>query len=169
MSCLSSMLPGTTKRQQKPATPSRSFDLKPPAPMTIREHPLAWRWTDPRHALLPDSTLARIEPVESGEAKHLFQRSLRFLGRDCLSPDVFETVTRGSADISANVGCVWLREQHADLTTRVYISWEQDVAVRTTWEIFTANWDDFCYTSSADGIVWPESESWALLYHHEQE
>ena|SRR2546427_803961 len=137
--------------------------------MTIREHPLAWRWTDSRYALLPDSTLAQIEPVESAEAQHLFQHSLRLLGRDCLSPELFESVMRRRADIPADAGCAWLREQQANLSVRVYVSWDQDIAVRTTWEVFSAHWDDFCYPSSDDVIVSPESESWALLYHHEQE
>ena len=69
--------------------------------MTIRDHPLAWRWTDSRYALLPDSTLAlKIEPVDLSKAEELFRRSLRLLGRDCLTPEIFETVTRSRAGYS---------------------------------------------------------------------
>lgn len=134
--------------------------------MSIREHPLAWRWTDSQ---LPDDALAQMQSLEPQEAERLFERSLRLLGRDCLSPQVFPIVTRHSADVPAEVGCVWLREQQPDLSTRVYVTWERDTAIWTTWQVFTAHWDDFCYPLSDDVIVSPESESWALLYHHEQE
>jgi hypothetical protein len=137
--------------------------------MTIRDHPLAWRWTDSRYALLPESTLAQIEPVDLSKAEYLFRHSLRLLGRDCLSPEVFETVTRSRADIPIEAGCAWLRAQQPDLSARIYVSWEASIAVQTTWEIFSGYWDDFCYPSSDDVVVWPESENWALLYHHEQE
>ena len=137
--------------------------------MTIREHPLAWRWTDADYAVLPDDTLAQIQPIEQREAERLFQRSLRFLVRDSLSSQEFTPIVRHSADVPAEVGRRWLREQQPDLSAQVFVSWQQDAAIRTTWEIFTAHWDDFCYPSSDDAIVWPESERWALFYFHEQE
>jgi hypothetical protein len=137
--------------------------------MTIREHPLAWRWTDAKYAVLTDATLAQMQPVEQREAERMFQRSLRFLVRDSLSPQEFGSILRQSADVPVEVGRRWLREQQTDLSARVFVSWQQDTAIRTTWEIFTAHWDDFCYPSSDDVIVWPQSERWALFYFHEQE
>jgi len=137
--------------------------------MTIREHPFAWRWTDADYAVLPEATLAQMQPIEQREAERLFQSSLRFLVRDSLSPQEFTTIVRHSADVPAEVGRSWLREQQPDLSAQVVVSWQQDAAIRTTWEIFTAHWDDFCYPSSDDVIVWPESERWALFYFHEQE
>ena len=137
--------------------------------MTIREHPLAWRWTDADYAVLPDDALAQMEPMEQREAERLFQRSLCFLARDTLSPQEFTCVVRHSADLRAEVGRLWLREQRPDMSTQVIISWQQDAAIRTTWEVFTAYWDDFCYPHSDDVSVWPESERWALFYFHEEE
>ena len=137
--------------------------------MTIREHPLAWRWTDSRYALFPENILAQIEPVDLRRAEDLFRHSLRLLGRDELSPEAFETVVRSRADIPTGAGCAWLRAQQPDLFARVSVSWEKSVAVQTTWEIFSSRWDDFCYPSSDDVVVWPESENWALFYHHEEE
>jgi hypothetical protein len=137
--------------------------------MSIREHPFAWRWTDPKYAVLPDDTLARMQPIEQREAERLFQRSLRFLVRDSLSPQEFAAIVRHSADVPAEVGRRWLREQQPDLSAQVFVSWEQDAAILTTWEIFTAHWDNFCYPSSDDVVVWPESEQWALFYFHEEE
>jgi hypothetical protein len=137
--------------------------------MTIREHPLAWRWTDADYAVLPDDTLAQMQAIEQREAEHLFQRYLHFLVRGSLSLQEFTTIVRQRADVPAEVGRRWLREQHPHFSTQVFVYWKQDAAIRTTWEIFTAHWDDFCYPHSDDILVWPESERWALFYFHEQE
>lgn len=137
--------------------------------MNIRNHPLAWRWTDSSYALFSNSTLAQMEPVKLGEAEDLFRQSLQFLSHDYLSTEVFESVTRTGANICTNDGCAWLRKQQPDLSVKVSVSWDKDIAIQTTWEIFSAHWDDFCYPSSDDVVVWPESKYWALLYHHEQE
>jgi hypothetical protein len=136
--------------------------------MTIREHPLAWRWTDPKYAVLPDDTLAQMQPIGQ-EAERLFQKSRGFLLRDSLSTHEFRSIVRHSGDVPVEVGRRWLRQQQPDLSTQVLVSWQRDAAIRTTWKIFTAHWDDFCYPSSDDVIVWPESEQWALFYFHEQE
>lgn len=141
----------------------------PPTRMSIREHPLAWRWTDADYAVLSEDTLAQLQPIEQREAEYLFQLSQRFLVRDNLSPQEFATIVRHSAEVPVEVGTRWLRELQSDLSVQVFISWQQDAAIRTTWEIFTAHWDDFCYPASDDVVVWPESECWALFYFHEQE
>ncbi len=137
--------------------------------MTIRQHPLAWRWTDANYALLPDATLAQMQPMDQRAAARLFQRSLHFLVRDSLAPLEFTAIVRHSADVPAEVGRLWLLEQQSDLSVQVFVSWQLDAAIRTTWDVFTAHWEDFCYPSSDDVLVWPESERWALFYFHEQE
>ena len=108
-----------------------------------------------------------MHPLEQGEAKRLCQRSMRFLVRDNLSPHEFSSLVRRSADVPNAVGRCWLRDQQPELSAQAFVSWRGDAAIRTTWEIFTAHWDDFCYPSSDDVVVWPESERWALFYFHE--
>jgi hypothetical protein len=137
--------------------------------MTIREHPLAWRWTDPKYALLPDSTLAQMQPIEPEEAARLCTHSLTLAGENGLAPNVFTITSVCAEGFSQEAGCRWLRECQPDLSVHVVISWDQDTAIRTTWEVFTAHWDDFCYPSSDDVVVWSESDTWAILYHHEHE
>jgi hypothetical protein len=46
------------------------------------------------------------------------------------------------------------------------VRWDASTAVRTTWDVFTEYWDDFCYPSSDDVEVFPQSGEWLLLYHH---
>jgi hypothetical protein len=50
--------------------------------------------------------------------------------------------------------------------TPVLVSWHDEVAVLTDWELFVAHWDDFCYLSSDDVTVWPPSGEWILCYRH---
>jgi hypothetical protein len=137
--------------------------------MTVREHSLAWRWTDPNHAVLSDHVLAQIHPVEQMEAVRLFQKGLCFVGRNGLIPETFPKIVRQRADILAEVGCCWLRQQQPDISQHVYVSWLCDTAIRTTWEVFINHWNNFCYPASDDVIIWPESENWALFYFHEEE
>lgn len=137
--------------------------------MTIRKHPLAWRWTDPKYALLPESVLAQMQPVDSDEAARLFTHTPELAGADGPVPDSFTITTVSAEALSQEAGCCWLRERQPDLSVRIIISWQRDTALRTTWEVFTAHWDDFCYPSSDDVCVWPESGEWVLQYHHYDE
>src|SRR5438046_819950 len=108
-----------------------------------------------------------MQPIEQREARHLFQKSLHFLVRDSLPPREFTTIVRHSADVPTEVGRSWLRDQQPDLSVQMFVSWQQEAAIPTRWEIFTEYWDDFCYPSSDDVLVWPESERRALFYFHE--
>ena len=60
----------------------------------------------------------------------------------------------------------WLRAREPSLAVPVSVSWSRPCAVRTTWEIFTQRWDDFCYAGSDDVFVLPDSR-WLLAFSHE--
>ncbi len=130
---------------------------------------MAWRWTDANYAVLPKVILAQIRPIETRDASSLFEKSERFLDGYNLSNKTFQSIIRFRADVSIEVGRSWLRKQVADLDTTVFISWSPDMAVETSWTIFTEFWDDFCYPGSDDVLIWPDSERWALFYFHEEE
>ncbi len=123
--------------------------------MTIEEFPLAWRWTQPSHSVLPAEVLADIRPLSAPEAA-----SIRMV-----APAGSASVVSHSASDSAEV-CRWLRAVQPDSQVRVYVSWSKDWAVEMSWNIFTEYWDDFCYPSSDDVTVVPVSGAWHLLYHH---
>src|SRR4051812_15571619 len=101
--------------------------------MTIREHPLAWRWTDPKHAVLPDQVLDQMTPFSPQRAAELFQHSCSFNGRDSLADDLFEVRVISTAPISPAEGSAWLRSQQSDTACRVFLSWQPDTAIMTTW------------------------------------
>ena len=128
--------------------------------MKFREFPLAWRWTDGRYAVLPEAVLSLLQPLEPHEAKLAFERAQSWQRKSGVTH---------SAQVSDADGCAWLRARHARLSDVVTISWSREWALRTTWEIFTEYWSDFCYPSSDDVMVWPDSERWVLFYSHDQQ
>lgn len=122
--------------------------------------PLAWRWTQPSHNVLPPEVMAEIIPIAqaiapSGVTAH------GELDRSC-----FDHVQNASADVSFDDGAKWLRLLPVALSEQVIVRWDASTAVRTTWEVFTSYWDDFCYPGSDDVEVFPQSGAWLLLYHH---
>lgn len=138
------------------------------SPSAIAEFPLIWRWTSATHALFSESELAGLHPCSPGEAARIYDESRAFDTRTGLDPKHFSSVRVQSADISIPDGCSWLRSQAPNITEQVTLSWGCETALRTTWEFFTAHWDDFCYPLSDDVLVLPDSARWALRYYHEE-
>jgi hypothetical protein len=124
--------------------------------MTIQEFPLAWRWTQSSHAVLPPDVLARIRPLSPTEAVQVHKSS---------SFPHSGAADSCSAEDEASVR-TWLRHVQLDLPARVCIGWSEDLAVETSWDIFTEYWSDFCYPSSDDVTIVPVAGSWRLIYHH---
>jgi hypothetical protein len=124
---------------------------------------LAWRWTQPSHNVLPPEVMAQITPVSQAIAPP------GVTARGELEQPLFDAIHRASADVPRDEGTTWLRQLPVALSEQVIVRWDTLTAVRTTWEIFTAYWDDFCYPSSDDVEVFPESGGWLLLYHHWEE
>ena len=137
--------------------------------MTILEHPLAWRWTDPKYAVLPDDVLEKMIPFASEKAAELFKNSTRFNGKNGLADAIFEVEMAYAESMSPDEGRHWLRSQPVLESAQVFLSWQPDTAIMTTWGIFADYWSEFCYGASDDLNVWAEDESWAFLFHHEGE
>lgn len=123
--------------------------------MTIREFPLAWRWMDPSHSVLPNEVLARIRPLNPSEASRIRTTSI-LQGSYVLSISTSE-----SAAVQG-----WLRSIQRDSEPSIYVCWSPDMGVQTTWDVFADYWDDFCYPSSDDVTIAPVNGTWRLIYHH---
>jgi hypothetical protein len=107
--------------------------------------------------VLPPEVLEDIRPLSSADAA----------GIRVIAPKGKASVlSRAASDIDAENACHWLCCLQPDLRARVYVSWSKELAVETSWEIFTKYWDDFCYPSSDDVTVTPVSGAWQLSYHH---
>ena len=136
--------------------------------MQLKDFPLVWRWTDPKYALLPDEILKEIEPQEKNQAVALFEAGVKFCGNDGLDERQFKIEQFETLATNTEVVSEWLLCLHPQANTKVWLSWQPDTAVSTTWEIFSKYWSEFCYPASDDLLVWSENPSWALLYHHEE-
>lgn len=136
--------------------------------MHLKDFPLAWRWTDEKYALLPDDVLSRISPQTSEQADRLFKESLRFCGTDGLDERWFSLTQIGTKGVEPARVSEWLMACHNNTDTTVFLSWQPNTAVSTTWGIFAQYWSEFCYPASDDLNVWSEAHSWVLLYHHEE-
>lgn len=136
--------------------------------MQLKEFPLAWRWTDENYALLPDNVLSGIIPQTKEQADRLFQQSLRFCGKEGLDEKQFSLSQIKTKDIEPARVSEWLTACHDKTETSVFLSWQPDTAVSTTWGIFSEYWSEFCYPASDDVTIWAEGYSWVLLYHHEE-
>lgn len=136
--------------------------------MKLKDFPLAWRWTDEKYALLPDNVLSRIIPQTNEQAAHLFKDSLRFCGTDGLDEKQFSLIQIITKDVEPALVSEWLIACHNNAETTVFLSWQPNIAVSTTWGIFAQYWTEFCYPASDDLNVWSEANSWMLLYHHEE-
>lgn len=142
---------------------------------------LRWRWTDPRWDLLPLDSLATICPLVPARAAELAhaiapvdqelwrlalapaQRAPQASGTSFVSAARFDTAAAEPARIAA-----WLREQTGDDDTTIAVLWDDETAVLTTWRVFAASWDAFCYPSSDNVTIIPPNGAWLLRYHHEE-
>jgi hypothetical protein len=148
--------------------------------MDIRSFSLAWRWTDAKHAELPAEVLSQMVPLDATEAREIHDRWIRcfedfgdvFQNRFA-SVEICPTEGTWHGDVCGReqplkeVVRNWLREREQRLDIPVIISWEMELAISTSWGIFTEWWDDFCYPASDDAFVVPDGEKWFLAFHHE--
>ncbi len=88
---------------------------------------------------------------------------------------MYATVTEPTGDIFGYVrdmrdgGPLADPNYGAGVSDVVTVAWSPECALRTSWEIFTDYWSDFCYPSSDHVAVLPESDRWALFYDHEEQ
>lgn len=148
--------------------------------MSIREHPLAWRWTDPKHVKFAPDVLSQIAPLDAFTAAAVHDRWMPYFDRygevireHFASIEVCSTEGTWKGDACSRQTLLieqvadWLRIREPNLSLPVTISWQRDCAVRTTWGIFTRWWDDFCYPISDDAFIVADTPRWFLAFHHE--
>lgn len=132
-------------------------DLRP-----LEDFPLKWRWTDAKWDRLPPEATTQIISLTESKAAELFEFQKQFNNSINTSKEILDT---SSAEIQTVED--WL-------TTRiggenyVFVSWNQNWAVRTTAEIFCRYWNTFCYPSSDDVTVSANNLNWILFYHHDE-
>ena len=116
------------------------------------------------HAVIPDSALSQLEPIEAGEASDVDSRHRSSLAGLHLRDDMFISILY--QDASRGAASEFLASLGIADATPVCLSWNGTTALRTTWTVFRQYWSDFCYPASDDVSITPEDESWLLLYFH---
>jgi hypothetical protein len=131
----------------------------------LRDFELAWRWTDPRWAVLPPEVLAEIRSFTAQAAAGFGREATRL----CMDAALHAS-SRIATDAVGEEETVaaWLAALPISPSTWVIVSWHDHLAVQTRWSIFARYWDDFCYPSSDDVGIWSPEAQWALCYHHDE-
>ena len=134
----------------------------------INEFPLAWRWTQSTHNVLPDSVMSQLEPLTTEDADRLQERYQFVLNGPSLKRELFysfksHTIIDDKVDMTPS----FLAMLGIDNDALVFLCWGGGMAIRTAWGIFRQYWGDFCYPGSDDVIIVPEDDAWVLFYCHE--
>lgn len=133
-----------------------SFSTKNKA--NVESFSLFWRWNQSCHALLSDEELALIEPLSASKAFEL---------HELLMPIGESLADRSASSISSESpqAKMWLQGYLAK-DEFIFLSWDKFTAVRVPSSLFICRSDDFCYPSSDDIFIYPESGSYLLQFHH---
>lgn len=128
--------------------------------MGIEKFPLAWRWTQESHAILPQEVLASMVPLQPNVTDRLYN-----LGEELSPRSSVVLVTHEASKDSAGTR-VWLTALPIPLSTRVLVVWNRVTGLALPWQAFVRYWDDFCYPSSDDVFVFPEAGTCVLAWNH---
>ena len=118
--------------------------------------PLAWRWTNPEHAILPATVLAQIHPLSPEDASDLAASALLL----CRG-DIAEERFPADGDAVTKLASLPIGDD-----SDVLISWDEATAISTKWVVFRERWADFCYPASDDVTIWAPGAGWSLCYFH---
>ena len=150
-----------------------------PKLLPIADWPLSWR-LDQWGSIIPAHHLAQMQTLGPEDANRIwklildaeihadfpFKRGL-FPSIESLSlqpvshQDDFRTVRRTVKK--------WLFQRGIPFGRRIYLSYQPDWAVMTTWKMLIRYWDLFYYSISDDLTVIDDTMTWALLFFHEHE
>ena len=128
--------------------------------MGIEEFPLAWRWTQASHAVLPPEVLASLAPLQAHDAEPLYRRGEQLFPRDTVAAVSHQALE------DPETTRVWLEALPIHASARVLVVWSRETAISLPWQTFVAYWDDFCYPSSDDAFVFTEEDRSALVWNH---
>jgi Protein of unknown function (DUF2947) len=133
-------------------------------------YPFAWRWTGENHADISPEILERIKPLSEARARDAWDHALglqgEFYKKRFSETDELE-VDRTDVNDPENGVSAWLCSVLPASDEPVYISWTERMAARTERDVIVNHWNTFCYPVE-DVVIWPQSESWVLLFDYKQ-
>ena len=130
--------------------------------MSIENFPLAWRWTQSSHKVLPPDVLALLTPLGRNQTDLLYRRGEKAVA------DIAATSPLQHIAEQPEVTREWLQALPIDNNSLIHLIWSRDTGISLPWNVFVEYWDDFCYPSSDDVFVFPELGDAVLAWNHEE-
>jgi hypothetical protein len=128
---------------------------------------LAWRWTNPKYAVLPADVLKQIRPLTGTSAQDIAKNGKVQWRRG--DPSVgLRTASKGKTFKADEHAAATFEKLPIKDQVEIFVFWNDDTAVITTWGVFAHYWDDFCYPGGEDMLIWSEGATWSLSYSHEE-
>lgn len=129
--------------------------------------PLKFRFTDEKYHKLSVVDLARIKPLRKEKSKEINENFGKFITNCQLSSEMLQgIVSIGEVHESADIA-KWLKQRETSFEGEIIVSWDVDNCVVTDFQLFSDNWDDFCYPGSYDVIIVSKDQKSYLYYCHE--
>ena len=142
-------------------------------PIPMEQFALKWRFTDPRYRALPPVHLEQLKPLSAASARLLWDLTLPLHEDLPFTPGFFRVVESMPLDHNDPTAIravrKWLFGRGVPFKSPVYLSYQPEWAIATTWKMVVKYWDDFWYPGSDDLTVVDESLSWAILFWHESQ
>jgi len=140
-------------------------------PIPMEQFELRWRFTDPRYRVLPAVHLEQLRPLSSESSRRLWELTLPLHDDFPFTTNLFrvvESMPLDNADPKA-IRAVrkWLFGRGVPFKSPVFLSYQPECAIVTTWKMVVKYWDDFWYPGSDDLTVIGEPLAWGLLFWHE--
>jgi hypothetical protein len=130
---------------------------------------LEWRFSDQNHNVLPKDKLSKITPLNQEAAFRMHENSMPLIKNFHLDNDKFQEIQKLNNAHESTITRQWLSERIPTENTKIIVSWDKENCVIVHSEVFCEYWDDFCYPSSDDVVIFPLRGKWVLYYFHEDQ
>lgn len=138
----------------------------------IDEFQLKWRFIESEYNILPAEHLKQLTPLNEKASNFLwnFISNSGLHENEPFGNNFFNTIdsTRIHEGNEQEIK-KWLYQRGLPFSKRVYLSWQPNTALITSWKLVVKYFDDFYYGGSDDLTIIDESLNWAVLFHHEDE
>jgi len=133
----------------------------------ILQFPLLWRWNSKKHVEFSPEQLQAIRPLTIQAASKLHAALKHLHQPGGLNPSETYELRKINAEQNEEAMKTWMDDVPIAADEPIVISWNNELAVQTKWEILRESWSDFWYPSSDDLTVIPISSDWALAASHD--
>jgi hypothetical protein len=143
--------------------------------MTLSERDRSFFWPDEAHGPLPPGLIAQLGLLETQDAARVFTSALSALPPGW--PDQLDSSFENEAQLwigdswgdprqLAEVRR-WLYDRGLPFRRVVYLLYERDQVVQTTWRMVVRYWDALAWSVGFAMIVLDPTLQWACCFHHE--